>query len=375
MKKIIVFVMALWICLPIQVCAQETAQDAQEEIFSHFDFKEINQFLKELFPNEKINFKDTIIGLISGDVELSLELIKDMILDQFTYEFRNSKSSMIHILLIAIIAAVFHNFAGIFENSQVSELSFYVIYMLLITICLNMFRILTASVANGIEKMLQFLQLLGPVYFLAVAIANGSTTSITFYNIILLLIYIVEIIVLNILLPLVQIFLMIRILNNLSSEEFLSKFGELVQTLIVWALRALLTGVIGINIIQGLLSPAIDSVKRSVLTRGGEAIPIVGDVIGGATEVVLGTAVLIKNGIGITGAIICISICVAPLVQMTVVALMYKLTAALIQPISDKRMVGCISSMADGAVILLRIIFTSCVLFLISIGMVAATTT
>jgi len=91
--------------------------------------------------------------------------------------------------------------------------------------------------------------------------------------------------------------------------------------------------------------------------------------------VLLGTTVLIKNGIGVAGAIICIAICMAPVVQMAVVTLMYKLTAALIQPISEKRIVGCVSSMADGSEILLRVIFTSGVLFLITIAMVANTTT
>jgi stage III sporulation protein AE len=169
--------------------------------------------------------------------------------------------------------------------------------------------------------------------------------------------------------------MVIQILNDLSTEEYLSKFGELLHTVIVWILRTMLGAVIGINLIQGLLAPAIDSVKRSILLRGGEAIPIIGDVIGGASEVVLGTTVLIKNGIGVAGAIICIAICMAPVVQMAVVTLMYKLTAALIQPISEKRIVGCVSSMADGSEILLRVIFTSGVLFLITIAMVANTTT
>ena len=122
------------------------------------------------------------------------------------------------------------------------------------------------------------------------------------------------------------------------------------------------------------MSPAIDSVKRSILYRGGEALPVIGDAIGGAAEVVLGTAVLIKNGIGVAGAVICIAICMAPVIQMGVIALIYKLVAAMVQPISEKRMVGCISSMADGAEILLKIIFTSGVLFLVTIAMVASTT-
>ena len=162
-------------------------------------------------------------------------------------------------------------------------------------------------------------------------------------NLVLLLIYLVELVILNFLIPFVQVYIVVKVMNNLSEEDYLSKFAELCETVIAWTLKTLLAGVTGVNIIQGLLSPAIDSLKRSVVGRSAEAIPVVGDAIGGVTEVMLGTAVLIKNGIGVAGALVCIGICLVPMIQMAVVTLLYKLIAAMIQPVSDKRIVGCIS--------------------------------
>jgi len=372
-KKIMILTFLFWLCIPNCVYASDIQQEAQEEIVSQFDFGEIDSFLKEQFPNVKLGFLDMVKKLISGEMEFSIESIMDMISGQFFYEFNNTKSSIINILAIMIIAAIFHNFSSVFKNSQVSEIGFFVLYMLLITICLNSFQGLMGSAISGLDNLLDFLQLLGPIYFLAVAIATGSATSIAFYQMILILISIVELVIQGLLIPLVQVYMIVRILNELSPEAYLSKFGELLRTIIVWGLRTLLGGVIGINLIQGMLNPAIDSVKKSVLMRGGEAIPIIGDIVGGASEVVLGTAVLIRNGIGVAGAIICIVICMSPVIQMAVVTFMYKLTAALVQPISDKRVVGCISSMADGTEIFLRIVFTSGMLFLITIAMVANT--
>lgn len=374
MKKIIIIICLFCFCFPLTAYATDSQTEIEEELFSVYDFSEIEDFLNNIFPNEKIGFLDMIKGLISGEMEFSAEFLLELVSEQFFYEFQTTKSGLIHVLAIVIIAAVFRNFSGVFQNNQISEMCFYVLYMLLITICLNSFQVLIESASSGLSTLLEFLKLLGPVYFMAVAVATGSATSIAFYNMILILICIVELVIQAFLLPLVQIYMIIRILNDLSTEEYLSKFGELLHTIIVWVLRTLLGAVIGINLIQSLLTPAIDSVKRSILTRSGEAIPVIGDVLGGATEVVLGTAVLIKNGIGVAGAVICIAICMTPVIQMVVVTLMYKLTAALTQPISEKRVVGCISSMADGSEILLRIIFTSGVLFLITIAMVANTT-
>lgn len=130
----------------------------------------------------------------------------------------------------------------------------------------------------------------------------------------------------------------------------------------------------GLKCDPGADQPAIDSIKQSAITRGAEAIPGIGDAIGGVTEVVLGTAVLIKNGIGMTGAVICIALCVGPLVQIGCIVIMYKLTAALIQPVSDKRIVGCVESVGDGCRLLMRVVFTTALLFLLTIVIVAALT-
>ena len=78
--------------------------------------------------------------------------------------------------------------------------------------------------------------------------------------------------------------MLVRVLNDLSLEGYLTKFAELIELCVSWSLKTLLACVVGINVIQGMISPAIDSVKRSILTRGAEAIPGVGDALGGMAE-------------------------------------------------------------------------------------------
>ena len=54
--------------------------------------------------------------------------------------------------------------------------------------------------------------------------------------------------------------------------------------------------------------------------------------------------------------------------------IIYKLAAAVVQPISDERIVGCIDIVGEGMQLLLRTVFTTGLLFLITIILVAATT-
>ena len=59
---------------------------------------------------------------------------------------------------------------------------------------------------------------------------------------------------------------------------------------------------------------------------------------------------------------------------MLIMALLYKLAAALVQPVSDKRITTCISSVSEGYDIMARVIFTTGLLFMLTIAIVAAST-
>ena len=364
------------------VSAEETEGDAQEireetenALMSEFDFEEIENSLSGMFPQQKISFEEVLSELITGNWSGLGKTFLGYLSDRIFYEFRYNRENLVYMLMVALTAAVFTNFSSAFQNRQVSEISFYVLYMLLITLCLTAFRVATQGLEENLDALVDFMRVLCPSYFLAVAFASGSVTSLFFYNVILVLIYVVELVLVRFLLPVINVYIMIQVLGNLTGEDFLSEFAQLLQKLVSWILKSLLAGVVGINVVQGLLAPAIDSLRKSALTRTAESLPWIGNAVGGAAEIVLGTAVLIKNGIGMAGAVIAVLICAVPVIQMLILAFLYKLAAALVQPVSDKRITGCISSVSEGYELLLKVVFTAGVLFLLTIAIVAASTT
>lgn len=223
-------------------------------------------------------------------------------------------------------------------------------------------------------EVVEFMQLLYPVYFLAVAVSSGSTSAVMFYNLALFLIYIVEVVILRFILPVINVYIMIQVMNYLIGEDTLTEFADLLKKFVNWGLKTMFAAVIGLNAIQGLLGPSVDMLKRNTLTKTIAAIPGIGNTFGSVTDVVLGTAVLLKNGIGMAGAVMLLLFCVVPLVQMLILCLMFKVTAALVQPISDERIVGCISSVSEGYELMLHTFFTVAALFVLTIAVAAAST-
>lgn len=353
---------------------KEIQEKTESEILEKIDFTELNESIAQLLPEEKIEFKEVVLTILEGDWAKVAELFFQFLQDQMFYELRTNKQNLIHILMIAIVAAIFSNFSNVVQSKQISEVGFYILYILLLILCLNAFRIAMAGMEQDLEKILDFMSVFCPAYFLTMAIAVGSSSAIWFYNLVLLLIYLSELLLLRFLVPLIHVYIVVQVMNHMLPEEFFGKMAELLKKFIGWFLKTALGVVVGINIVQGLIGPSVDLVKRNSITKTLEALPGLGNVFGGAADIVMGTAVLLKNGIGMAGAFILLLVCAVPLLQMALLVLLYQFTAAVVQPISDKRITACISSVGEGYELMLKVLLTTLLMFLLTIAIAASAT-
>ena len=353
---------------------EKEADRVQEALFEEFDFSKLDQEMKTLFPDEKLSFREILMQLISENGGSTAGTVVQFIKETVFYQFGTNKKILVYMILIAVAAALFNNFTSVFQNRQVSEVSFYILYMLLMTLSLVTFQHTLQDTEQLLSYLTEFMKLLCPSYFLAVAFAAGSSSALVFYNIVLWIIYLVELVILELLMPIVHVFVMIQVLSNLTGEDLLSEFADLIRKGITWCLKTLLAGVVGINVLQGLLAPAIDTVKRSAVNRTVEAIPWIGDVTGGVAEVALGSAVLIKNGIGAAGMVIAVMVCAVPVIRLVLLAFIYKFVAAMVQPVSDKRITACIGGVSEGYGLLLQILLYTALFFLFTLAVIAGAT-
>ena len=184
-------------------------------------------------------------------------------------------------------------------------------------------------------------------------------------------IFLIQTLLLKAVIPGIQAYVVIQLINYLHKEDFLSKLAELLKTVLEWSLKTITAVVIGMELIQNMISPALDSLKRDALGKTAAAIPGIGNVVDGATEVALGTAVLIRNCLGATGILVLVILGLPPVIKLAGTVLAYKLLAALLQPVSDKRMTGCLWAMGEGCRLLLKVLLTVELLLLITIAVLA----
>lgn len=350
----------------------QSMEKAKETIEEALDFQEADEMLRDLFPDKNLTVGQILERIFDGDFSFSAEDITQAVRSVFLSEWNRQKQNLGKIIFLILIAAVFSNFSRVFHNRQASEIGFYVIFLFLFTMMIGSFQTVISETGERLTCLTEFMKVLSPVYFIATAIASGSATSVGFYNLVLIAIFLIEVFMVKFLLPLIRVYLMISLLNQITGEQSLTKMAELLHLIVGWTQKMLLTFVVGLNVIQGIISPAVDQLKRSTLTKGAEALPVIGDALGGMTQVVLGTAIVIRNGIGVIGVVGCLTLGMAPVLELGLISLMYRVVAAVTEPVSDKRITGCLAGMSDASELLLKICFSSSVLFLITIAVVAA---
>ena len=170
----------------------------------------------------------------------------------------------------------------------------------------------------------------------------------------------------SVLLPGVSLYILLKFVNHLSREEMLGKMAELIETLISWGLRTLLGMVAGLQIVRGLVTPVMDSLKRSAIGKTAGALPGVGNAVNAVTELVMTTAVLVRNSLGVALLLVIVAVGAGPVIHYGLLSVIYRFLAAVSQPISDKRLVEAFSTMGEGCALLMRILFTAEVLCMLT---------
>ena len=344
----------------------QAAEEVEQEILEEMDFEKIQDMMDEMLGENSFSFADGVKRLMSGEELFSKEAVQELLRGLFFSRLEAERGTFFNILLLVLFAAVFANFAEVFENGQIGEVSFYVVYLLLFVLLVNSFSGLCTSLSRKLTWMAQFMQVLSPAYFLAVAASSGACTAAVFYQGTLLLIWGIQWVVLTVILPGVNIYVLLCLVNHLSKEEMLGKTAELLKNAVDWGLKTLLGLVVSLQVVKNLVAPVMDSLKRSTLGKTASAIPGVGNVVNIVTELVVTGAVLVRNSLGVAVMAVLFLLGLGPVIHYGLMSLSYRFLAAVSQPVSDKRLVGCLSTMGEGCAMLLRVLLTAEILCILT---------
>lgn len=355
----------------VEMIPEKDYEEYSGEMLEKMELDEIQDMMDELLGDRSFHFGEAITKIISGEQPFSRDVFLEIVYEAVFGEIDRQRQSIFQMLLLVLAAAFFANFAKAFEKSQVGEISFYVIYLILFALLMNLFGSMSHNLEKNLSLLVSLMKAVAPAYYLAVAASVGVTTASLFYQIVLILILMIQIAAVNLILPCVNLYVLLELVNHLSREEMLSRLSELLKMLVEWSLKTMLGVLVGMQVVQGLVAPVMDTLKRSAIGKTAGAIPGVGNAINSVTEIILTSAVLIRNGLGVVFLAAFLMWGLTPILRYAVSGILYKLVAAAAQPVSDKRIVGCINTMGEGCLLLMKILFTSEVLCMLTVIVIA----
>lgn len=377
---VVLFVSFFFLC-PICVQAYEEEQKERKEHTESFvweqmeayDLGEIKQGLSELFPEFSLDMDEVLSLIMQGKLMQALSLLTEGLKEAIVSEFSGMKQLLISILVIGIVSSLFSNFADIFSGQQISQVGFYFLYLFLMAVLTRAFVSASEIAVAAMENTLLFVKLFIPTWFLAVGTSVGSATAVFYYQVMLIVAYLVESFLLHGLLPFIYSYVILALLNGIWAEERLALLLDFMKKGILFAQKVVMGIITGLSLVQAVIVPVLDGLKISAFRKAVSIIPGIGGAAESMTELVIGSAVLIKNSLGILFLLILLFMCVLPVCKLFLAGALMKFGAALSGIVSDKRISGCADKVGEGCFLLLRCLFTSVALFIIVIGIVAYT--
>ena len=343
-------------------------------IWEEYGLDQLQQGLSNLFPGNEFSLRQVLAQIMQGDVLGVIRDIANAMLGDMGSQLAGLRNVLLWLVMLGMVSALMSHFMEIFDKHQVADISFYFMYLLLTAVLLASFGRIAQVASTTMENILLFIRLLVPTYLMAVGVASGTATAGASYQLVLLLIYGVERVLIGGLLPFIYSYVLLAVVNGIWIEEKLSMLMELLEKGIKAALKAIIGIVTGISVFQSVITPVIDTVKTSAMQKIVAAVPGSGGAADSLASMVIGSAVVIKNSIGVVLLILLMSVCLSPLLQILLTACCMKLAAAVMGIISDKRITACTNKVGEGSMMLLKITGTALLLFLISISLVAVST-
>lgn len=369
MKRIIlIFILVLMIPNYAFAETQDEIMSSTQEKFNISGFlKEAQKYTNESF--EEIDLSSMLGQAIQGKIDNN-KLYK-IIIKLLGKEVSSSLKILISILVIIVIHGILKAITDGLENNSVSQIIYFVQYILIVTLIMSNFSEIIKLVKDTANDLVGFINVLIPLLLTLMVYTGNITTSTVIEPIVLAISNFVGNIIADVLIPIVLIIVTFSIVSKVSERVQVEKLSKFLKSGVVWFLGIVLTVFVGVVSLEGTLSSSVDGVTaKTAKAAVSTVIPVVGKILGDVVDSVLGCGVILKNAVGFVGVIVILSICIMPIIKIGTLSIIYSLASALVQPIADEKIVKLLDEMSGVFKLLLGILCALSVILIIGITMV-----
>lgn len=330
-----------------------------------FNLDEVSGNLERLFPDFEIDFGSFLEHILAGDLTGAARALMSSLRSGILAQAGGMRNLFLALLLIGMLSALLTVLTKAFKNQQLMDMAHFIAYLMMQAVVLAAYLQAAEITRELLERMLLFVRLFVPTFMLALGLSAGTATAVGYYELILLLIYGVEQILVSVGLPVIHIYMILVMMDGIWEEKRMDTLLDLAQKGVKGALKFLLACVTGIGLLQSMITPVLEQLKLTAASKALSAIPGLGGLAEGTAQMLLGSAVLVKNGLGVAAVLLLSAFCIIPFVKLLLYGSILRLSAGLLELSAEKRLTGCVGGAGDALFLLLRISYTAGACFLI----------
>ena len=368
MKKILtIFLICISLCSFVYGVDTDILNSQQESLEISDFIKTSKQYAQTTLGDVDLQniFEDAITGRI-GNTNLF-----NSFLNILGRETKTAVSNIGIIMIVIIIHSILVSITESLGNKSVSQIAYFVEYIVIITLVLNNFSDIINMVKESIINLVGFSNCLIPL-MVTLMLTTGSIVSVGVIKpTLLILTNFIGNFITNFILPLVIIGTPLSIVSKISNKVRIDKLAKFMKSSGVWILGIIMTLFVTVLSLEGSITETVDGVTaKTAKAAVSTVIPVVGKILGDATDAVIGCAGILKNAVGFVGILVVVGICIAPIIKLVLLSFTYYIASCVCQPIADEKVIGLLDSIGDTFKILLAIIFCVSVMLIIGLTIV-----
>lgn len=183
-------------------------------------------------------------------------------------------------MVIIIISSVLRSITDGLENKSVSQITYYITYILIVTIVMKNFSDIINMVKASIDNLVAFTNCLIPL-LITLMITTGNIASAGMLQpIILWIISFIGNFINVVLVPASLISVALSVISNVSDRVQIDKLSKYINTTVVWILGIVLTIFVGVSSLEGSITNGVDALTvKTTKVAVSNFIPIVGKIL------------------------------------------------------------------------------------------------
>ncbi len=366
MRRLVWLLIALLLFIP-----SARAGELDESLESVLDSLSVTEFQKAVdsVTAEPINIRETVLMLVRGEITWDFGKLLESLGNSLLSALTGSLWRITRVLVPAVLCGILMNMRGAFARDTVAEISRYVCFLL---VAIFMVQDLTEHIAlaqRTIDLLSNAMQNLFPLLLTLLAAVGGTASAAFFQPAVVAASGTMTSLIRNVTMPFAVGAAVLIILDHVSEKLHVSRLASLFKQMANWTLGVSFTVFIGVTMVQGLGTAAVDGVSiRTAKYAIDNFVPIVGGMFADTVDTLVGCSLLIKNALGTTGLMVLVGICITPMIQALCAVLVYRVCAAILQPMAESSIVDCLYDFSNVLMLLFIIQLSISAMFLLLIA-------